>query len=207
VVYYFCLTRVREEHRWASDRGPRPPCWPNGRDGLPFNQVNQVNGLVHIGSGQGVVNGLCNQRLALVPPTPTPFVIQGNDKQVGCVEPLQHRLPIVLPGAHITQWTAQAVEDRRLKQELLHLCRLLAEDLFHLGITSAAGSVQFCRKQPGVGARPASLRQAASSSSSSRTQRATWSKSAGWVDDAGRKRYRPRAMILAAANNQEVSGV
>ena len=61
---------------------------------------------------------------------PEPFIVQGDDEQVGLFEIIQSLLAIDLVGDGITQGAGHSVENGRLKQEGLNTFRLLIENFF-----------------------------------------------------------------------------
>src|ERR1041384_1387520 len=69
---------------------------------------------------------------------PAPFVVQGNDEQIGMFEIFQRFLPGSRPRSveqnGLTQRTTQAVKDGGTQQESLDVCRLLLQNFFNQGV-------------------------------------------------------------------------
>ena len=109
----------------------------------------------------GLVQALAEQiGEEVVIAVPAPFVVEGDEEQVGAFEILEGCLPGSRRVAQngITQWAAQLVEDRRAHQERLHALRLSLQDLLEQIVeheTVAAGE----RSDEGRGVRMSLQRQ------------------------------------------------
>src|SRR5258707_2848022 len=74
---------------------------------------------------QTLAQGLSKQ---LVIAIPNPFVIEGDQEQVGMLQQVEQGLTPALGPHSIAQGSAQAIQERGLHQEVLDGCTLMAED-------------------------------------------------------------------------------